>query len=122
MDNPFVINTDKPYVAVKGLRCGYVQLATSQVVTEYADMPDELLTVAKAWAIRLTNLGARRVYWVTLSEVVTHLHIHLYPRWDDELKGLALFEARNNSLQPNWSPLVLTALDDWAKTYGVAIK
>ena len=95
--SPFahVANKGIALVAIKGMRKGYVQLATCDVIETYEQLPLALLEAAKAWAVILEKHGAKRVYWMTLSEVVTHLHIHLYPRWaDDALKGIPLFEER----------------------------
>ena len=40
-----------------------------------------------------SELGAERVYTVTISEVVRHLHIHVIPREENsDIKGLSLIE------------------------------
>lgn len=120
--SPFLHTTDKPLAALRGRRNGYVQLATSQLVTAYSELPAELLMAARDWAVRLEALGAKRVYWITLSEAVRHLHIHLYPRWDDEeARGIPLFEQRESEPQPPWSTDLQTALSDWAKVHAVEI-
>jgi len=118
--SPFLKTTEKPFVAIAGKRNGYIQLATSHEIHQYAGMPDDLLLASKAWAIALEKLGARRVYWITLSEAVHHLHIHLYPRWDDdEPKGLPLFEQRDNPNQPAWTPDSLAARETWATHWHI---
>lgn len=118
--NPFVNLTDKPLVAIKGARNGYLQLAASTETPDYSQVPDALLFAARAWAQQLETLGSPRVYWVTLSEVVTHLHIHLYPRWaEDTLKGVTLFEQRETHPQPGWTPAVNEALATWAAEFEV---
>lgn len=118
--NPFLTQTDQPFVAILGSRAGYLKIATVQEATQYAQLPDSLFHAAKAWAAILQAHGAKRVYWLTLSEVVTHLHIHLYPRWsDDEPKGLPLFESRNEPNQPKWSLELKTALNHWASEHQV---
>lgn len=120
--NPFLVETDKPFVAILGKRRGYVQITTRHEVTDYQHLPDGLLQAAKDWAIHLEALGAKKVYWMILSEVVTHLHVHLYPRWgDDEVKGPELFNQRNTDPQPEWRDEDLIALKKWAETYQVHI-
>jgi len=120
--NPFLIETEQSLVAIKGLRDGYIQLAPAVETTIYTHLPDSLFQAAKAWAVVLEAHGAKRVYWLTLSEVVTHLHIHLYPRWlQDEPKGLPLFEARDVQPHPLWSAELQAALHQWAQQYDVAI-
>ncbi|HEY9687696.1 MAG TPA: hypothetical protein V6C52_12040 [Coleofasciculaceae cyanobacterium] len=121
--NPFTaVSTQKPLVALKGKRNGYLMLATSQEILQYAELPDSLLTSAKTWAATLEKMGAPRVYWMTLSEVTPHLHIHLYPRWsEDDLKGIPLFEARESNPQPAWTELTEAALDKWALDFNVEI-
>ncbi len=122
MTSPFHRNSAKPLVALAGTRNGYIQLSTARLITQYAELPPELFLAAQAWAARLEALGAKRVYWITLSEVVTHLHIHLYPRWsDDEDRGVSLFEQRDNTPQPAWASDVNTALTDWANTHQVTL-
>src|SRR5688572_26984434 len=116
LESPFAIETDAPLVAIKGPRCGYLQLSTNAIHTRYADLPMRLFQASQAWASRLEQLGAPRVYWITLSEVVTHLHIHLYHRWpEDTEKGVPLFEAREKQPQPAWTDAVEAALVTWAK-------
>lgn len=118
--NPFLTSTASTLVAVCGRRGGYVQLAPAQEITQYRALPEELFLAARDWAARLEDLGAQRVYWITLSEVVRHLHIHLYPRWsEEETKGLALFEQRESLPQPEWQPETLAALDDWRRKFSV---
>jgi hypothetical protein len=121
--NPFTaVSTPKPLVALKGKRNGYLMLATSQEIFQYAGLPDSLLIAAKTWAATLEKMGAPRVYWITLSEMTPHLHIHLYPRWpEDILKGIPLFEARESNPQPAWTELMEAALDKWALDFNVEI-
>lgn len=123
-DSPFLApDSEAPLVALKGLRNGYLQLAANRPCECYADMPPELLLAARDWAAQLEVLGAKRVYWITLSEVVRHLHIHLYPRWEeDEPKGLSLFESRENGPQPPWTKAVEAALYDWIAAHGVMVR
>jgi len=120
--NPFLTDTDRPLVAIRGLRGGYVQLASAQEITNYRALPQALFVAAQDWAARLEGLGARRVYWIPLSEVVRHLHIHLYPRWtDEEPQGLAVFEQRHASPQPPWTPQILAAFDAWIQAHAVLV-
>lgn len=120
--NPFLIETNKPIVALCGARNGYVMIAPSQEITAFQDLPESVLIVAKAWATTLENSGSPRAYWIMLSEVTRHLHIHVFPRWaEDHLKGIALFETRETELQPAWTPAVKAALEQWAKEFNVAL-
>jgi diadenosine tetraphosphate (Ap4A) HIT family hydrolase len=122
--NPFsgYESTHKPLVAVKGARNGYLQLAPTQLTEHYGDLPPTLFAAATDWARILESLGAQRVYWVMLAEVVPHLHLHLYPRWTpDEPKGLPLFEARESAPQPAWTGTTQAALLQWAETHSVHV-
>jgi diadenosine tetraphosphate (Ap4A) HIT family hydrolase len=120
MDSPFAIETDKPYVAIKGKRGGYIQLATAKPVTNWADMPDELLQLAKQWCATLQAHGAKKVYWIVLAEQVEHLHIHLYPRWsDDEPRGLELFEQRFEEQAFGWDAALVEELNAFLRVKNV---
>lgn len=120
VSNPFLTETTQPLVAIQGKRCGYVQLAPSKVITTYQDLPEALFIAAKTWAAVLEDLGAKRVYWITLSEMVPHLHIHLYPRWSDkEERGISLFEQRNDHAQPLWTPDIQEAFTCWLQEHQI---
>ena len=121
--NPFLeIATDLPMVAVKGRRNGYIMLATAAEITTYSDLPDALFMAAKDWAAMLEQSGSPRVYWITLSEVTPHLHIHLFPRWpEDTLKGVDLFETRQTHPQSDWTAAQMIQLKNWASRHGVTI-
>lgn len=121
MLSPFTINTDQPLVSIVGQRAGYVQIASSQPCQTYAEFPDEVLLAAKEWArILESDFGSPRVYWITLSEAVRQLHIHLYPRWpEDTLMSLDLFNAREQYPQPEWSSDLQVALTQWSVTRDI---
>jgi diadenosine tetraphosphate (Ap4A) HIT family hydrolase len=124
--NPFIHKTQLPLIALKGNRKGYLQLAPSEEITSFQQLSLQFFQAAQAWATHLEDLGAKRIYWITLSEVVPHLHIHLYPRWrEDEPKGLALFEKRDEMPQPLWpeDPFheINQVLNRWAREYSVCI-
>lgn len=122
MDNPFNLPTELPLVAIRGARAGYLQLAQTGTAQQYDALTPALFEAARDWAATLERLGAKRVYWITLSEVVRHLHIHLYPRWEEDMfKGIPLFEARETLPQPGWSPTLESALTDWASRHSVFI-
>ncbi len=122
-NNPFLeIAANLPLVAVTGLRNGYIMLATAAEITTYTDLPDALLMAAKDWAATLEQSGSPRVYWITLSEVTRHLHIHLFPRWpEDALKGVDLFSTRQTHPQPDWTTAQINQLKNWANHHGVTI-
>lgn len=123
MSNPFLaIAADMPLVALKGKRNGYIMLAPAQEITHYGELPTQLFQAAQAWATLLETSGSPRAYWITLSEVTRHLHIHLFPRWEtDNLKGVELFETRDTQPQPDWEPALLNQLEQWATQYQVTI-
>ena len=122
-DHPFLSKPiEKPLVALKGQRNGYIMLAPSRETLHYADLDSDVLLAAKAWLTQLEQLGSPRAYWIVLSEVTPHLHIHLFPRWpQDTLSGLPLFESRENLPQPQWTDEALSALKLWAAAYQVEI-
>jgi diadenosine tetraphosphate (Ap4A) HIT family hydrolase len=121
--NPFLsVATDKPLIGIKGLRNGYLMLAPSREILAYAELPENLFNAARAWAAELERLGSPRAYWITLSEANPHLHIHLFPRWpEDTLKGIPLFETREQSPHPAWTDECLTALQQWAVMFNVEL-
>jgi diadenosine tetraphosphate (Ap4A) HIT family hydrolase len=124
MTNPFIHgDSDLPYIALTRDRNGYIMVATHQEIVSYADFSLDLMAVAKAWSAILESHGAPRVYWVMLSEETHHLHMHLFPRWpSDTQKGIPLFESRNTTPQPVWTPELETALAEWARTWQVLVR
>lgn len=123
MSNPFLANaTALPFVAIQGKRDGYIMLAPATEITQYSQLPPAIFQMAQQWAALLEAMGSPRVYWITLSEVTRHLHIHLFPRWEtDSLKGVELFETRDSQKQPEWRPETLQALAQWAKDHQVSL-
>lgn len=121
--NPFLIDTHLPLVAIQGQRAGYIQLASSKPSETYADLPETALIAAKDWAQKLeTEFNSPRTYWITLSEAVRQLHIHLYPRWpEDTDKSLDLFNQRDTESQPKWTPDLIEALQSWAERHQVCL-
>ena len=110
-------------MALKGQRNGYIMLAPAKDIRHYTGLEPALFATAKAWGEQLEALGAQKVYWIMLSEVTEHLHIHLYPRWaDDTQKGITLFESRDSEPQPDWQPAVLDQLAQWANTHTVCVE
>jgi diadenosine tetraphosphate (Ap4A) HIT family hydrolase len=123
-ENPFNIETNHSLIAIVGERGGYIQLSPSHQVEAYHQLPATCLEAALAWATLLeAQPTIARCYWITLSEAVKQLHIHLYPRYTDEVEtvGINLFEARNSQPQPPWETPLKVALSHWAKTYDVAV-
>jgi hypothetical protein len=122
--NPFATKTSLPLVAIKGVRGGYIQLSPSRSAEHYNAMPLSCLEAALAWATVLESTnGIARCYWITLSEAVKQLHIHLYPRYEEEVEfvGIPLFEARNTNPQPVWTPELNTLLAKWSAQFNVCV-
>ncbi len=118
--NPFQAQTNKPFIAIKSRRNGYLQLSESRSVVNYSELSPNLLLVAKAWATKLEEFGAKRVYWIIYSEQVSQIHIHLFPRWtDEEARGADLFATRNENPQPAWTEKCEEGLFSWAEQYQV---
>jgi diadenosine tetraphosphate (Ap4A) HIT family hydrolase len=122
LPSPFTVETDCAFVAIPGKRAGYVQLAPARETHSHAEVPMRLFEAAQAWcAFMQTQASVQRMYWLQFSEVVAHLHWHLYPRFEgDTLKGPAAFEARNDEAQHMPWPLHWQeALRQWATSYDV---
>lgn len=124
MTNPFIHKENNlPYIALTRNRNGYIMIATNEEIVRYQDFSLDLMAAAKAWSAILESHGAPRVYWIMLSEETQHLHMHLFPRWsDDTQKGISLFESRNTTPQPAWTPEMEEALAEWAKTWQVFVR
>jgi diadenosine tetraphosphate (Ap4A) HIT family hydrolase len=124
MSNPFLVDGNElPFVALTRNRNGYIMIATNEEITNYTDMSLDLMAAAKSWSAILESHGAPRVYWIMLSEETKHLHMHLFPRWEsDEKRGVALFESRNTTPQPEWTPALEEALAKWAEMWQVAVR
>ncbi|XVJ50933.1 MAG: hypothetical protein HEQ32_02120 [Vampirovibrio sp.] len=119
-------HTDEPtlLVAMVGPRAGYLQIAPRVVTSEHAEVPPLLFQACQTWASFLqTQASVAKVYWLQWSEVVTHLHWHLYPRWvEDPLKGVEAFNARHDlTAQRPWDLHWQMALYQWAERYSVTI-
>jgi diadenosine tetraphosphate (Ap4A) HIT family hydrolase len=120
--SPFCVDSTLPYVARVEGRLGYVQFATREYISTFAELPLELLAICQKWASLLeAHPECERVYWVLLSEQVPHLHYHLYPRLtSDALKGTALFDDRFNlQHQPAWPAELKEKLHAFCNTEGV---
>lgn len=122
-NHPFLSKpTDKPLVALPGKRNGYLMIAPSTETLHYETLDEKALLAARAWATRLEQLGSPRAYWIILSEVTRHLHIHIFPRWpEDTLSSVPLFESRDTQPQPAWTDAMQTALRQWATEFQVEI-
>jgi diadenosine tetraphosphate (Ap4A) HIT family hydrolase len=118
--SPFRVDTDKPVVGIPGKRQGYLMIASAREVFRYADIPDAVFSAARSWAVTVEELGAQRVYWIVLSEVTPHYHIHVFPRWPhDSGKGIPLFESRDSDPQPAWEEPASACLERWAREWDV---
>ncbi|MYL20121.1 HIT domain-containing protein [Halobacillus litoralis] len=77
---------------------GYVYLEPKRHVEDWTELSTEEFSqvgplVKKVEAFLKEQGKAERLYMVTISEAVRHLHIHLIPREEGgELKGLPLIE------------------------------
>lgn len=122
MHNPFLAcSTDKNFIALKGLNKGYLQIAPAKFVNNFSDLNSNIFQIAHSWAQILEKLGAKKVYWITLSEALPHLHIHLFPRWEDQsIKGLDLFALREQCLW-SWNQETNNCLYVWAKENQIEI-
>lgn len=115
-------STQSKFVVIKGRRCGYIQLASAEEIVNYSDLSPLLFLAAHEWMKALEKFGAKRVYFILLSEEVKHIHIHLYPRWEEqEAKGLDLFAQREQKNQPIWSQEINSLLDKWAEENNIFI-
>ncbi len=122
IQNPFLIKpTNKKFIALKGQTNGYLQIAPAEFTDNFNNLNPQIFLIAQTWAQELEQLGAKKVYWITLSEIVTHLHIHVFPRWSDqEVKGLDLFALREECLWP-WNENTNKALNAWADKNQIAV-
>ena len=124
MNSPFSEQTDCLFIAIVGKRAGYIQIATNGETTAHAEIPLDLLNACQAWSSFLqTQESIAKVYWLQFSEVVEHLHWHLYPRFiHDLLKGTDAFNARHtHEAESPWDLHWQAALFQWAKRYDVEI-
>lgn len=124
MKSPFRTEEKRPFVAIVGKRAGYVQIATSRETSQHAAVPLALFDACQAWSAFLQSQEqVAKVYWLQFSEVVEHLHWHLYPRFSqDVLKGTDAFNARHTpEAQMSWDLHWQAGLFQWAKRYDVAI-
>ncbi|MGE0201562.1 MAG: hypothetical protein AB7P76_11415 [Candidatus Melainabacteria bacterium] len=118
----FIIPTPNALVAVPGRRNGYIQLAPRNRVTGFADLPPHVFEAGQAWARQMEAMGAQNVLLLMIAEVEPHKHLHIFPRWpQDKLKGIPLFESRENAAQPRWRDDVKSALASWGQQHGVSI-
>lgn len=77
---------------------GYLYIEPKRHVENWSDFTDQELTavgplIKKLEAAVKMELPVDRMYVVTISEAVRHIHFHLIPRLhDQEIKGLPLIE------------------------------
>jgi|GEM_PF-1890719 len=124
IESPFIATTKLPLVAIVGARAGYMQIAPSQITDDHGAVPEQLFIAGQHWASFLqTQENVAKIYWLEFSEVVAHLHWHLYPRFsDDILKGPDAFNARNHAEhQPEWPLHWQAAVYQWAERFHVEL-
>jgi histidine triad (HIT) family protein len=66
---------------------GYLMITSRRHVPGFAELSDEESAEVGQWISRLSRalkaLGAERVYVAVVGHGVSHLHVHLIPRWPE---------------------------------------
>lgn len=122
--SPFKTDTSHPLIAIIGKRAGYLQIASSQQGNQHSEVPSSLFLASQAWSAFLqTQEEVSKVYWLQFSEVVSHLHWHLYPRFvGDAFKGTDAFEKRHTpEACQAWALHWQAGLYQWAERFDVAL-
>ncbi|MDX1961484.1 MAG: HIT family hydrolase [Leptospiraceae bacterium] len=74
------------YLEPKKHRTSFVEFSP----IEYASL-SVVLEKGMNWITK--NYSPKKIYTVTISEAVPHIHFHLVPRYTDELKGIPYLQA-----------------------------
>ena len=91
---------------------GYFYVEPTNHYENWAEIPLEVLSdvqaaIKKADSFLRTEKLAERVYSVTISEAVRHIHFHLIPRKEDaKLKGIPLIEKATQQLAHDDDPVI----------------
>ncbi|WP_035207268.1 HIT family protein [Metabacillus indicus] len=86
---------------------GYLYIEPVNHYENWADIPDETFLeitrlLKKIDVFLRKELNAERVYSVTISEMVRHIHFHLIPRYSySSKKGVDLIEKATQQLNEN---------------------
>ncbi|MGG0518671.1 HIT domain-containing protein [Priestia aryabhattai] len=87
---------------------GYLILSPKRHLEAWSDMSEEELVefpnlIKTLESLLIKHVNAERVYTVTISEAVRHLHFHLIPRSNtEEVKGIDLIQqATQQKVQTN---------------------
>lgn len=107
-DIPFLLYADEDWLLRHGNAGikGYFYLEPRRHVENWSEFSSRELQkigslIQKLEAVLKKELPLERLYVVTISEAVRHLHLHLIPRLKhDEIKGLPLIEKATSSSQP----------------------
>jgi diadenosine tetraphosphate (Ap4A) HIT family hydrolase len=90
---------------------GYLYLAPKRHIENWCEFTEEELTelgplIKKIEKVLKEELNLERLYAVTISEVLRHIHVHLIPREEEnEVKGLPLIEQatqQKNDIKSNY--------------------
>jgi diadenosine tetraphosphate (Ap4A) HIT family hydrolase len=91
---------------------GYIYIEPVEHFEDWSDIPLEVLsdvqsTVKKIDLLLRNEQLAERVYSVTISEMVRHIHFHIIPRHkDNSMKGISLIEKATQQLSNEKDELI----------------
>ncbi|MCE9499078.1 MAG: HIT family hydrolase [Leptospira sp.] len=103
---PFLVYEDHDWIVRHSERAkncpGYLYLEPKLHVTMYPDFPGTVMSgignALKAGTDWIYGrLKPEKIYTLTISEVVPHIHFHIVPRYSSEVKGLEYLALALNS-------------------------
>lgn len=85
---------------------GYLYLEPKNHYESFAVIPPDIwteLSLVYPFSFQwiYAHHSPKKVYQVTISEAVPHIHIHLVPRYQEEVKG---FDYLSSVVQGKWKP------------------